>query len=112
MRLTSMAKLGVGLAALAVSGLALAHGARVGVYIGGPVWGPGWWYPPPYYYYPQPAVVAVPTEPPQYVERETYAPPGEPAGYWYYCAPTKTYYPYVKTCAAPWQTVTPQAPTQ
>lgn len=106
-----MIRLGVGSVALLASAMAAAHGARVGVVIGGPVWGPGWWYPPPYYYSP-PTVVAVPTEPPQYIERETYAPPGAQAGYWYYCATTKTYYPYVKTCAEPWQPVTPQVPAQ
>lgn len=105
----------VGALALAACGAAAAHGARVGVVIGGPVWrsywGPAWWYPPPYYYGP-PAVIAVPVEPPQYIERETYAPPGTEEGYWYFCRPTKTYYPYVKTCAEAWQTVTPQAPKQ
>jgi len=70
-------------AATFASGTAEAHGrARVGVgvYVGpgwGPGWGgwgPGWGYPAygPYYYpgyYPPPAVVAVPTQPPQYIEQ-------------------------------------------
>ena len=29
------------------------------------------------------------------------------SGYWYYCAASKTYYPYVKSCEEPWQAVQP-----
>jgi hypothetical protein len=72
----------------------------------------GWWwvvagtwyfYPRPIYPYPDPYVppeyipVAVPTAP---------ATPGPaPAQYWYYCPGSKTYYPYVATCAGGWQQV-------
>ncbi len=31
-----------------------------------------------------------------------------PQGTWYYCAESKTYYPYVKECPGGWQRVTPQ----
>ena len=72
-----------------------------GVYVGiGPYWRPypyGWypgyaWYPAPYgYAYPPLSV-----EPPAYVEM---APPQH---YWYYCAPSQTYYPNVPPCTEPW----------
>jgi hypothetical protein len=92
--------------------LAWHHGghARIGVFIGGPIYP---WYYPSYspYYYP-PAAVAVPADPAIYVERGS--PQAAPAqeqqspGYWYYCAESKTYYPYVKECSGRWQRVTPQ----
>jgi hypothetical protein len=37
------------------------------------------------------------------------APGGAPSGTWYYCASTKTYYPYASSCAEGWQSV-PAAP--
>ena len=92
------------------------HGARVGVFIGAPVfaWGYGYgpYYYPPYYYPPAyypPAVAA----PQTYVERadEQVAPavPSD-ASSWYYCPDSKAYYPYVKSCPGPWQRVAPQPP--
>jgi len=30
--------------------------------------------------------------------------------YWYYCPDTRTYYPYVRECASPWQPVSPTPP--
>ena len=80
------------------------HGGRAhfGVFIGGPIY--PWWYYPPYYPYPP-----APATPPTYIEQgEAQAPPQQPQGYWYYCAASKTYYPYVKECPAGWQRVTPQ----
>ncbi len=89
---------------LAGTGGAWAHGWRgnVGVYIGGPVWGPVW-YPPPYYYPPQ-VVVVPPSQPPVYIEQS------QPAAqsFWYYCKSAKGYYPYVKECPEGWQKVLPQ----
>ncbi len=89
--------------AAVVSGEAFAHGrARVGVYIGGPYWGPYWgwgpgyYYPPPYYYYPP-----APAQPTEYVERIDQAETGS----WYYCEPSQSYYPYVKECASGWKRV-------
>lgn len=124
-KIALMAKCGAGVLALAASALAAAHGPRIGIHggywgprvgivIGAPVWGPAYWYPSPYYppYYYPPAVVAVPVEPPQYIEQQSYAPPGAEEGYWYFCPNTKTYYPYVKTCAQAWQQVAPQAAAQ
>jgi hypothetical protein len=93
------------------------HG-HVGVFID-PFWGP-WYYPPGPYYYPTyyPPVVVSPPAPQVYIEpplTTTPAVPAEPnaamtGNYWYYCAATKTYYPYVKECPSGWQRVSPQPP--
>lgn len=96
--------------------------ARFGVYIGAP----GYWYSPYYYppyyspYYPPyayPPVVVAPPAPQIYVEQGSAAatapaPPqsqaAAPSNWWYYCADTKGYYPYVKECPSGWQPVAPQ----
>ena len=98
------------LAIASAPALANPHGhVRFGVFIGGPIY--PWWGPPYYYYYPPyypypSAAVTVPAAPTTYIEKgETQAPA---PGYWYYCAGSKTYYPYVKECAGGWQRVTPQ----
>jgi hypothetical protein len=66
-----------------------------------------WYYPPPYYYpgyyYSQP--VAYPAQPVTYVEQGAAPAPAEPAGWWYYCEASRTYYPYVKECPSGWQRV-------
>ena len=90
---------------------ALAGGGRarvsVGVGFGFGFGGPAWYYPPPYYPYYPPAV-AMPSQPMVYVERgDSYAPPQQSEGFWYYCPETKTYYPYVSQCAKGWQKVSP-----
>jgi hypothetical protein len=96
------------------SGSALAHGqVRFGIVVGGPLYWPGY-YPGPYYspyYYPP--VVAVPASPPTYVEQGDEVAPAAPVqeqsrAYWYYCAESKAYYPYVKQCPGGWQRVAPQ----
>ena len=74
----------------------------------------GWPYYSPYYAYP-PAVVQVPSSPPVYIEQGggQVAPaqaPQSQSGYWYYCADSRAYYPYVKECPAGWQQVAPQPP--
>jgi hypothetical protein len=118
-------------ATASASALAWHHGghARVGVYIGAPAyWYPPYYYPPyyaPYYpgYYYPPVVVA-PSAPPTYIEQgggqpaiappqsasQSQAAPQSPseANWWYYCADTKAYYPYVRECPAGWQRVAPQ----
>jgi hypothetical protein len=120
---------------LAASGPALAdpghhggyhgHGDHVGI---GVYWGAGWgwpWYYPPPYYYP-PTVVAVPSAPPVYIEQSQPAPvyqdplpqapvpqayaPAPQENSWYYCASSRTYYPYVRDCPEGWQRVAPQPP--
>ena len=89
------------------------------------------YYAPRYYepyYYPPVAVVSA--APPVYVERQDYSqgqfpatpqvqganPSQASAGVaqqdWFYCADSKTYYPYVQQCAGPWQRVTPRPPAQ
>ncbi len=93
--------------------------AHIGVvigapFIGGPYWGPGYYGPYPYYppaYYPP--VVVERQSPPVYIEQSqpAAAPAPAPENYWYYCAETKAYYPYVKDCPGPWQRVSPQPPS-
>lgn len=110
-------------AGIATADAAYAHGryrshARVGVYFGAPAYDYGWYgyrpyfpyYYPPAYVVPAPVVVQ-PATPPVYIERsdeQAAAPAGE---YWYYCPDSKSYYPYVGTCASPWQRVAPQPPS-
>ena len=86
-----------------------AHGPRgrvhFGVHIGAPwypLWHP-WYFPGPYY---SETVVVQRSEPPVYVERDE--PAAASPGWWYYCEQSKTYYPYVKSCAGGWQKVTPR----
>lgn len=59
----------------------------------GPVW---YSYPQPVYPYPDPYV-------PPYVAQ---AAPS--SSVWYYCPPSRAYYPYVPTCPVPWQIVPAQ----
>ena len=112
---TSKLTVGLALAALllgaSVSQSALAHGhghGRSSVFLGFNFGFPGYYpapyyYPPAYYpYYPAPVVIQSP--PQVYVEREA-AP--EAQSYWYYCAATRGYYPYVKECPGGWQKVAP-----
>ena len=75
-----------------------------GVVIGAPFYP---WYYPPYYYPPYYYPPAAPTT---YIEQGSpqSAPERQSQGYWYYCAESKTYYPYVKECPAGWQRVAPQ----
>ena len=71
-----------------------------------------YYYPRPRYYYPAPVVVA-PASPPVYIEQGQAAPEApmtESSAWWYYCADSAAYYPYVKSCAGPWQRVAPQPP--
>ena len=77
----------------------------------GPGWGPWYYPPPPYYYPPYYAPVVVQPQPQVYVEQApaAVAPAASPGGsYWYYCAASRGYYPYVKTCPGGWQKVAPQ----
>ena len=101
--------LGLGAAASMVSAPALAwyhhgYGPRFGFYIG-----PGYGsYPPPYYY---PPVVVQPAPPPVYIEQNpqpAYSAPAPAQNSWYYCAGSRSYYPYVKDCPGGWQQVAPQ----
>jgi hypothetical protein len=93
--------------AAAMSGPAAAHGVRFGFAFGFPVYPAPYYYPPPAYYYPPP-VYAAPA--PVYVEPPQARAAPQPENYWYYCADSRTYYPYVKQCASPWQKVVPRPP--
>ena len=109
--------LGWGLVALAAIGTGAAWadhrhghgGVRFGVYVGPPYWGP-FVYPPAFYY---PPVVIERAPPPVYIEQ---SPPPvaapAPTSYWYYCAASRAYYPYVNECPGGWMKVLPQPPAQ
>ena len=119
----SIAGLFVGMAASTASHAQhFRHGGpRVGVYLGGPAFGPRF-YPSPWYYgpygYPHTTVV-VPAAPITYVESGVVqasppmppppAPQVQPQGnWWYFCNDSKSFYPYVRECPTPWQLVAPQ----
>ncbi len=72
-----------------------------------------YYYPPPYaypYYY-APPVVAVPAQPPVYIEKGgSAAAPDEGTAYWYFCPDSRAYYPYVKQCPGGWERQVPQPP--
>src|SRR5512147_123855 len=111
----------IAMLAMVAGDAALAHGypqrgghVRFGLFVGAPAYWGGYWGPyyyPPYYY--PPTVVTVPASPPTYIEQAPVATPGAPApqsGYWYYCAGSRAYYPYVNQCPGGWQRVSPQPP--
>jgi hypothetical protein len=80
-----------------------AHNWHGGVYGWWWVVGPGWWYPYPAPYYPYPDYY---TPPAVVMDSQPAAPVAAPAPQvWYYCEPSKAYYPYVPTCSAPWRQV-------
>ena len=77
-----------------------------GIFLVGPVFAPlSMYYPPPGYYPPLPA------SPPVYIEQDPAQPaPAQAPYFWYYCAGSNTYYPYVDVCPEGWQQVVPDAP--
>lgn len=82
-------------------------------------YGPSWYYPPTFNYPPYgntPYIVQQPAAPTVYIERNiapvdsgTYT--SQQDNYWFFCAPSNTYYPYVRECVEPWQKL-PQTPPQ
>jgi len=93
-------------------------GVRFGINLGFPFYGPGYYpgyygypYAYPAYGYPAPAygyppVAAGPYASPAYVEQgmaQAAPAPAQAQGDWYYCAASRTYYPYVGECPAGWQ---------
>lgn len=67
----------------------------------------GWYYPGSSRYYP--SRVGLLAAPPVYLEQGgdgNVAPRAE----WYYCAESKTYYPYVQQCPAEWRRIPAQPP--
>jgi hypothetical protein len=89
---------------------------------GSPYHRPWGWGPPSVIWAPPPVVVAppavlIPPQPTVYVERSPLelqpsspaAPPAAAAtAYWYYCATSRAYYPYVAECPTGWQPVPSQ----
>ncbi len=121
----AFAALAILLGGILASEAADAHGpgprtrVSVGLYFGVPLAGFGYYgfYPPPYYYPPyyfyppyHPAPVVIQQQPTVYVEQNPQpAPAASPSGsYWYFCADSRAYYPYVKECPSGWQRVAPQ----
>ena len=103
------------------------HGhVNFGIVIG-PYWGPSYYPTSPYYYPPyysgyySPMVVER-QAPPVYIEEQPTPMVAQPASttplaatptnYWYYCAESKSYYPYVKKCRGAWQRISPQPSDQ
>ena len=117
MKTPSKLLIGLALAAAGVFGadsaMAWVHHPRVFVGFNvGPYWGPGPFWGPYPYYYPAPVYyppVVVQQQPTTYVERND-----QPlqSGYWYYCEPSRAYYPYVKECPTGWKAVPPSPPAQ
>jgi len=73
------------------------------VFLGAPLWwgAPAWG---PTYIAPPPVLYQTPT---------VYVPAPAPApGYWYYCAASQAYYPYVQECPGGWTPVLPTPPTE
>jgi hypothetical protein len=91
-------------------GARVVFGFNLGVPLGYPYAYP--YYPYRYYpvygAYPYPAPVIVQQQPSVYVEQPQVQPSSPPAGYWYYCADARAYYPYVRECPAGWERVAPQ----
>ncbi|UOA07291.1 hypothetical protein [Methylobacter sp. S3L5C] len=90
------------------------HGYYNGYYYGGLGLGLGLgyglgYYGNPYYVYP-PAVIAVPTAPPVYIQQAPPVVQQNPSGYWYYCNNPQGYYPSIKECLGGWQQVAPILP--
>ena len=98
----------------ATSAFAWGHhhgGARVflGFNFGVPVYAPYYYAPAPVYY---PAPVVVQQAPQVYTERQDVAAaPAPQQNYWYYCAASRGYYPYVQECPSGWERV-PAAPAR
>jgi hypothetical protein len=73
--------------------------ARVGVWIGGPFWWPGYWGPP--LVVERPVIVHQQPVEPLVVQPSA----AQQNHLWYYCRDAQMYYPYVTSCASPWQEV-------
>jgi hypothetical protein len=111
---TLMLALAAAGALLCGAALADGHGRfGFGINIGIPLWGPGYYSPGPYGYYPYQPMMA-PYAPAYVQQAPQYAPPQAmpqaSAGAWFYCAESKSFYPYVRECPGGWQRVSPTPP--
>lgn len=107
----ALALSGVVAAEAALAGHRHHHRSRVhfGIHFGVPLGYAAWHYHP-HFYYPAPLYYSAPVvvqQPPVYIEQSAPA-PAPAQSYWYYCADSRAYYPYVKDCPAGWQRVAPQ----
>jgi hypothetical protein len=85
-------------------------------------WNPGWWGPGYWGWSAGAPVIVTPSVsgawilPPSattFIEREveTTTQPAQPAQqWWYWCASSRAYYPYVENCAEAWQRIEPRVP--
>lgn len=80
----------------------------IGLHFGVPLAVFPYYYPPPYYYYSPSYPPVVTSQPTVYVEQGSQPAPQPAQNYWYYCADSRAYYPYVKDCPGGWQRVAPQ----
>lgn len=84
------------------------YGVGVGVVVA-PRWDPWFWGPPYPYPYPSYPPVIIERSPPVYIEQPQAAPlPAPQPAYWYYCAESNNYYPYVQRCPSGWDRIEPQ----
>jgi hypothetical protein len=56
--------------------------------------------------------VVIQQAPPVYIEQPAMNADASASNYWYYCAPTRSYYPYVGSCTEAWQRVSPVPPLE
>jgi len=92
--------------------------ARPAYYAPQVIYSPPLVYSAPILYAPQ-VVYAPRASAPVYIERDDLqtrpqvasAPAQPPEAFWYYCADSRAYYPYVTQCASAWQPVSPQPPS-
>jgi hypothetical protein len=103
------------------------YGWRGGVVVGVPLYRP--WYPGPWAYggyypgawgyggyyggyygpYAVPPAVYAPPAPTVFIERADAVAQAPAAGFWYWCADSRAYYPSVPACASAWVPVPPRA---
>jgi hypothetical protein len=70
---------------------------------GSPAWSSAWWGPGVWAPVSVPSTVVAPV----FIERSAPAEPA-PQVWWYWCAESRAYYPYVQQCPGGWQRVAPQ----
>lgn len=91
-----------------------------GFYYGGP--GLGWpyypgFYPPPFYGYYPPPIIATPSSPPVYIEKNATGSPssqrqGATPAVWHFCEASQSYYPKVQDCPSGWTEISQVPPQQ